>query len=177
VGNHGYVIHFNHANIIKYEDRPENFKELIIENCQKMIGENDTIIHLGDVIFSRKGELEDILKSIPGTKHLCKGNHDGESDDWYIRKGFATCRPFIIHEGILFSHKPMDLEKVDTDHSISQLKYNIHGHFHRKERDENDRTAGGYPFYSEKHLKLSIEEMDYSPIELKDFLTLKGITL
>lgn len=165
--------HFNHANIIKYEDRPHDFKSQIIKNWNKLVNPNDNVYHLGDVIFKNASELEIILASVPGIKHLCKGNHDNHNHAWYVRKGFATSQHYIIVDGILLSHHPMDIAAIEKE-TGEKIRFNIHGHFHRKTRDELDRTVTGYPFYSNKHVCLSIEEMDYMLIELNEFLKLKG---
>ena len=49
-----YVIsdtHFLHDNTIKYCNRPEDYNERIIENWRKVVSDEDTVIHLGDVRF------------------------------------------------------------------------------------------------------------------------------
>jgi calcineurin-like phosphoesterase family protein len=160
--------HYNHKNIVKYENRPENFKEIIIANCKSMIAPDDELYHLGDVIFSRKGEMFDINAQTPGIKYLTLGNHDGKAQ-WYKNKGFDVVARYLIVDDILFSHHPMDLKQFIG----MGIKYNIHGHFHKKTRKELDRTEKGYPFYSKLHFLLSIEEMDYKPILLDEFLKMK----
>ncbi len=174
-----YIItdsHFNHTNIIKYENRPENFKELIVNNWIDIVPADAEVYHLGDVIFKQASELGEILAKTPGTKHLCLGNHDREKPTWFINKGFSTAQRYIVitYEGykILLSHKPMDIAEIEKDHG--HIDFNIHGHFHSKTREELDRTSEGYPFYSERHINLSIEEMEYKPIEIVEFLKLKG---
>jgi len=168
-----HIIHWNHTNILKYENRPENFKDLIIENCKNMISSEDDIYHLGDVIFKQKAELKEILSIIPGTKHMCKGNHDHEKPIWYISKGFKTCQKYIIIDNILLSHHPLDIDLIENETGI-KIDFNIHGHFHRMTREDETRTKIGYPFYSDRHINLSIEEMEYKPILINEFLNLKG---
>ena len=55
--NNIYLIsdtHFNHKNIAKYCNRPENFNELIWENLGKL-KKGDLLIHLGgDICFFGK---------------------------------------------------------------------------------------------------------------------------
>lgn len=71
--------HFNDANMLKF--RPKNYEQLIIKRCRSLIAPQDTLIHLGDVIFSRPGELKTFLAQIPGkTKILVRGNHDKAND-------------------------------------------------------------------------------------------------
>lgn len=170
--------HFFHHNIItKFEFRPADFNKQIIKNWCDMVSAEDIVYHLGDVIFKRAGELEWILAKCPGEKHLMVGNHDRQKKTWFIDKGFKTAQKYVVinYEGykILLSHHPLDIAEIEKDHE--HIDFNIHGHFHKMNREEHDRTAVGYPFYSERHVCLSIEEMEYKPIEIIDFLKLKNL--
>lgn len=125
--------------------------------------------HLGDVIFKKQGTLGMILSELPGKKILCIGNHDNNARDWYVKKGFDSVYDYVITScGILLSHHPLDICEIEKTHSIP-IKFNIHGHFHNKVREELTRSASGYPFYSEKHLLLSIERENYKPVLLENF--------
>jgi len=137
-----------------------------------MVKPEDRIYHLGDVIFKKQGTLGLILKECPGDKILCKGNHDYNADGWYIRKGFSDVVEYYITNGILLSHLPLDIDEIEKE-TGEKIRYNIHGHFHRKNREEIDRGPAGYPFYSDKHLLIAIEEEDYKPILIEDFLKKK----
>ena len=103
--------HFNHAKIIKYEDRPADFKERIISNWRDMVGPYDLVIHLGDVIFNSKHELLGILESMPGVKILTMGNHDKRTGTatWFMRMGFNYVCKYHVIDDVLLSHKPLDL--------------------------------------------------------------------
>jgi len=156
--------HLHHFNILKYEDRPVGFEKLIYENIRERVMDGDVVINLGDVIFKRNGELIQIMQSLPGTHILTMGNHDRQKNKWYREHGFHwVCRTYE-YKDILFSHRPLDITHWPN------LKYNIHGHFHTKNRDDITRTEGAYPFYSENHLLLSLEELNYDVIKLKDFM-------
>lgn len=157
--------HFYHKMIIIYENRPENFNELIIKNCQEMISEDDIIIHLGDVIFSDQSKLKEILDQIPGYKILIRGNHDRQKEQWYKDKGFSEVYKTYSMGQILFSHEPVEISKYPG------MKYNVHGHFHSKLRTEESRHERGYTFYTKNHLLLSIELEDYKPVELTEFMS------
>lgn len=164
-------MHWNHDNIIKYENRPLDFNELIIKNWRELVLPNDIVYHLGDVIFKREGELKYILGQLPGRKILIQGNHDRNKSFWYIEKGFESVHKYYTtSNGILLSHKPLDIKEIEKSggHKIS---FNIHGHFHNKQREELSRSKAGYPFYSEKHKLLSIEIEDYKPVLLDEFLS------
>ena len=45
--------HFYHENIIKFENRPLDNVEQIIANWNKVVADEDLVIHLGDVIFGK----------------------------------------------------------------------------------------------------------------------------
>lgn len=156
--------HFNHKNIIEYENRPIDFKEKIISNVKDVVKPDDILLHLGDVIFSRASELTEIMGQMPGIKILVKGNHDIKKDLWYFNHGFDLIADTLLFKDIVFSHEPRDLNEYEN------YKYNIHGHFHRSLRTEASRTAAGYNYYSKFHAYLSIEEEDYKPILLDDFM-------
>ena len=154
--------HLYHKNIIEYENRPENYNELILENWRAMVGMNDMVLHLGDVIFRQAHMLNEILGSLPGLKILTMGNHDNRTGTmaWFEKRGFEhVCREYVIDD-IVFSHKPIDM-------TSRREKYNIHGHFHTK-----SHSAGTYPYYDDaRHIKLAIEEEEYKPVLLTDILS------
>lgn len=72
--------HFNHANIIKYSNRPfknvNEMRETMIANWNAKVKYNSTIYILGDVGF---GDLEPILKRLNGDKILIVGSHDKDA--------------------------------------------------------------------------------------------------
>ena len=91
--------HLNHANIIKYENRPKNYTELILKNHIKKIKPEDILINLGDVIFAKRKELKEFMDIIPAKKKiLVRGNHDeGNTDTFYYDNGFDfVCDSLII---------------------------------------------------------------------------------
>lgn len=105
-------------------DNPNTDK--IIENCKKTINDEDLLIYLGDLVdgeVERKGVLDKIINSIPGSKILVRGNNDLFPDDWYLTHGFKYVVPKFIWDNILFSHRPQDNDN----------KINIHGHVHCSE--------------------------------------------
>lgn len=155
--------HWNHENIIKYENRPDNHKDIAISNWKSLVKPKDRIIHLGDVIFHNRWELFEILESLPGYKILIYGNHDkrNSTKTWFRRAGFNEVHTSYTYKEFIFSHKPIDLAGYDPN-----IKYNIHGHFHTK-----IDSWKGYDFYDkQKHVLLSLEKEEYKPVELYDFM-------
>lgn len=118
------------------------------------IDDTDIFIHLGDLSdigSTNQEKLESIIKSIPGYKILCKGNHDTESDEFYKMIGFdEVCEICIIHH-VVFSHKPV---KVPLD------MINIHGHLHTEKM-----STLGY-----QHINAFDSNYSTHPILLEDLL-------
>lgn len=105
--------HFQHANIIKYCNRPfEDTKvmdETIIMNWNSVVKPTDIVWHLGDVMLGNRENLADVMSKLNGVKFLVKGNHDTRSNDFYRRAGFKEVydHPTIIKDFIVLSHEPL----------------------------------------------------------------------
>ena len=80
--------HFNHANIIRFCNRPfkdaEQMNEVMIANWNRVIGTDDTVFHLGDFCLGGAVEWTKILDRLNGKIYLILGNHDLKN----IRQGF-----------------------------------------------------------------------------------------
>jgi calcineurin-like phosphoesterase family protein len=76
--------HLGHRKMPMLCGRPEGFTDLVIQNCRKMIREDDLLIHLGDVAWEEV-QLQRFLQ-LPGRKILVRGNHDAKSTSYYLNK-------------------------------------------------------------------------------------------
>lgn len=147
--------HFNHAMLVEKGYRPADYQEQIIKNWQRLVVSYDTVIHLGDVIFARAGTLGEIMAILPGHKVLVRGNHDRESDGWYMRAGFAYVAQGILVGGVWLTHAP---QATLPDGAI----LNVHGHLHAG--THRSATVAD-------HCKLlALEEVGYTPIDLQEFV-------
>ncbi|MBQ7585571.1 MAG: metallophosphoesterase [Desulfovibrionaceae bacterium] len=72
--------HLGHVNIIKYCSRPFadilSMNEAIFDFWNQTVKPEDTVYHLGDVVFKEKEDLIKKIKKLPGKKFLIPGNHD-----------------------------------------------------------------------------------------------------
>ena len=72
--------HFNHANIIKYCNRPfkdtKEMDEMMIKNWNETVSNKDIVLHLGDFGLGKKEYIASIVKRLNGKKILIMGNHD-----------------------------------------------------------------------------------------------------
>lgn len=117
-------LHFDHKALIEKGCRPQNVDKLIIDNWNKAVKPNDTVIVLGDVTWSSNTHMDELT----GHKILVKGNHDHKSVSWYMNHGFDfACESLSMHlcnMNILFTHKP--ISSIGFGENI----LNIHGHLH-----------------------------------------------
>lgn len=149
-----YVItdtHLGHKNMVKLCQRPTNFTELILKNCQKKLTRDDILIHLGDIMWDPLPYAK--FMKLPCRKILIRGNHDKRSSEQYMRDGFSFVARTMTLElhgcTMLFSHAPQFGHTADI---------NIHGHLHALYRDDVFRL----------YWPLSLEHMGYRPIALND---------
>lgn len=151
--------HFDHANIIQYSNRPFADKyvmtEELIERWNSVVGENDTVFHLGDVFICGAQRAEEIASRLNGRKILIRGNHDKFSRGKYLRMGFDV-HDVYYYEGYLLTHKPFNEGALKTALNYGLLKGNICGHVHEK-IDHLDR---------EIYRVACVELFDYKPIDL-----------
>lgn len=139
----------------EYDDGRHKFKSItrlgqLADEYTSVIGTNDLFIHLGDLCDpsnTKPEKLKAIIQSIPGTKILCRGNHDTEPDEYYLAAGFDhVCEILVIHD-LVFSHKPVNV-------GVDQI--NIHGHLHTRKLSTLDgRYLNAYDVnYSDKPVLL-----------------------
>jgi calcineurin-like phosphoesterase family protein len=163
--------HFGHHNIIRFCNRPLNHEDIMITNWERKVGENDQILHLGDVAFGKPKEIyewAEVIKGLPGKKYLIKGNHD-HTRSMKIYKGiFEVVDPFVQDFSdikFFFSHYP--------DHPTSmEWDINVHGHIH------NNPLRGDFsPMVdlSKIYENVSIEVTNYAPIKMEKILMKWGV--
>jgi len=150
--------HFYHENIIKYCNRPfktvEEMNYKMILRWNKIVGKNDTVLHLGDFSFGNKKMVSDIRKKLNGEIFMVKGNHDKHGVKWYDDCGITLTKKPFTENNILFSHARKEVEKETI---------NIHGHWHNyKPLSENINNV--------KFYNVSVENLNYTPIRIGDLI-------
>ena len=118
--------------ILKYEGRPfSNGAEMdraMVENWNRVVGEEDTVYHLGDVAVGRsEQELSALLKELKGRKILVMGNHDRSFDvRHWMELGFAEVYPLpvLFEDFYILSHEPL---YVNTASPYANLFGHVHG--------------------------------------------------
>jgi len=121
--------HFNHWKLGRSKGSTESY----IKTHNEIVRETDTVIHLGDVIFSKASELTEINSRLNGSKILVRGNHDKRTNAWYRNHGFVGCFNRLEIGKFVFTHKPLFW--------VMWGKINYHGHLHTPSKSH--RTGGG----------------------------------
>lgn len=118
--------HFSHETIILFErkefDKLSDHDKTVLDSLSVLTNE-DTIWFLGDMGWPNDFISEKIRK-MGCRKYMIKGNHDTDSNDYYVEKyGLTDCydHPVWLSDRVVLSHYPIPVE----DGII-----NIHGHLH-----------------------------------------------
>ena len=151
--------HFNHHNIIEYDQRPfkdvEEMNECLINNWNETVGETDIVYFLGDFGFGRPEEMKKIMQKLNGNICIVIGNHE-VSMSKLTEIGFKAIANEITlnYKGIIcvMSHEPIYAYKGEPG------LLNFHGHTHSK--DQFDKNL----------INVSCSAWDYKPIEINDLI-------
>jgi calcineurin-like phosphoesterase family protein len=168
--------HFNHHNIIKYCQRPYQWigemNEALINNWNKVVGENDEIYHLGDFGFGQ--QLQEIFDRLNGRKFLVthkKATHDSQNVfhlDWeYVHYG-GHLLPLGGRPSIWLDH-----------HAHRSWPQSFHGSWHLFGHTHNRLPPYGRSFDvgvdGHNYYPWSYEEVEHKIKELEKDMEKKGI--
>jgi calcineurin-like phosphoesterase family protein len=78
-------LHLNHANIIKFCNRPwntvEEMNEGLINNWNEIVNDDDTVYCLGDMVWKKLRDYLEMIPKLKGHKILIRGNHDPKDNE------------------------------------------------------------------------------------------------
>lgn len=150
--------HFDHANIIRYCNRPfrnvQEMNETIVRNWNETVKDRDTLYFLGDWTFGRRHKPAKYwVRKLKGHIISIRGAHDWREkgirfEDFKVLQ-YHGCSFLLIH----------DPNQAGDWHS-----WIIHGHKH-------NNNMSKYPFINgeRKTINVGVELTNYRPISL-DFL-------
>jgi calcineurin-like phosphoesterase family protein len=147
--------HFNHANILRYANRPfdsvKEMNETIIKNHNKVVKRGDVVIHAGDFCFGNNKTAQEFIKRLKGHHIFLEGNHDG----WMKSPKIQMWTKEFKKEGcfIVVSHYAM--RTWENSHYNS---WNLHGHSH------------GRLMPIGKQMDVGVDNTNFSPISLEDVI-------
>lgn len=143
--------HFQHANIIKYQNRPftdvVNMDIGLIENWNRVVGPSDEVWHLGDFCWGNFRNADALLECLNGRIHLIWGNHDAENVRKFHR--WASSSPYreinIQGTHITLCHYAMRVWNHSNHGSL-----HFYGHSHGRLQGDRQSVDVGvdYPAWS-----------------------------
>ncbi len=169
-------LHFGHANIIRYSDRPfvdiEAMHEALIARWNESVQPYDDVWVLGDFALGRPNETLPIVALLNGCKVLVPGNHDrcwdgheARAKGWverYLDAGFAEVRQGAIklkigREQVRACHFPYRGDSNDHDRYVDRRpvdrgEWLLHGHVHERWRQRG------------RMVNVGVDAWAYSPV-------------
>ena len=152
-------LHLGHKNIYKFRtdfESEEHHFEVIKENCHKVVTKRDKVYFLGDIAFTQE-RLEDVGTWTAERKVLILGNHCRDSISMEeICKHFDEVYSLKKYKEFWLSHAPIHPAEL-------RGKYNLHGHTHYANVDDN------------RYFNCCLENTDWMPIDLNTVRKRLGI--
>lgn len=159
--------HFNHANIIKFCNRPfkdvEQMNDVMIANWNSVIGKDDKVFHLGDFCLGGAAEWTKILDRLNGKIYLIMGNHDLKN----IRQGFISrfehvamqMRIEIGKKRIYLCHYPF----LCFEGSYKDDVWQLFGHVHTR-RSNSGIDAGRLQYLYPTQYDVGVDNNNFTPV-------------
>lgn len=166
-------LHFGHrfvAGLRGFEGTEEHDAHLADEWASR-VGKNDQVWVLGDLAASSPTAALDLIRSLPGTKHLIAGNHDGchpmhrDSHKWQPKylTAFASVQAFarrrIDGTEVLLSHFPYAKDRHEARYMQYRLRdegaWLLHGHTH----DADQRAEG-------REIHVGVDAWGFAPVPI-----------
>lgn len=157
--------HYFHDNIIKYCGRPfscsQDMNEEMVGRWNSVVLPDDVGIFVGDIsagLRKRTDELKKIIQRLNGTKILIRGNHDHQTDSWYVESGFIGVYGHLNLGGVLLCHYPEGsfLERGVDRSQLGAYTHIVHGHVH-----------ANLPNH-ERHFNVAVDRHDFMPVLYTD---------
>ena len=122
--------HYNHANIIKYSERPfkdvQEMNAALDSNHQNTVRPTDCTIHIGDFLFGTAEQLIRKMAYLHGTHYLMNGSHDRALEE-LEEQGI----PEELNEKIIILPQVFEFQyagKKITLHHYAQLRWRASHH-------------------------------------------------
>ena len=161
--------HFNHANIIRFCNRPfkdvTQMNETLIANWNNVVGEDDTVFHLGDFCLGGAAEWTQVLNRLNGKIYLIMGNHDLKN----IRQGFIQRFEHVTMQ----MHIEIGKKKIYLCHypflcfeGGYKEVWQLFGHVHtRKNNTGND--AGRLQYLYPTQYDVGVDNNGFAPVSFE----------
>jgi len=133
----------------------EEMDETMIQRHNAVVGPNDVVYFLGDVVIDKKSLHH--IKRLNGSKRLIRGNHDIFDDKMYYNVGFTKIVAYrVFVDEFVFSHIPLHPDCISA-----RFVVNVHGHLHANEIMQGDAPDPRY-------MCVCVEHTDFAPIPFEE---------
>lgn len=131
--------HFGHSKIIDYCKRPfssiEEHDKVLIQNWNNVVGQDDTVFHLGDFAYGNSQFISNIIKQLNGNIILIKGNHDLRNMNPTLYNMFSDVvyqvRILIDKQTVYLNHFPfLCFDHGDINLYKDNYSVQLFGHVH-----------------------------------------------
>lgn len=154
--------HFDHANIIRYSNRPfadvDEMNEALIANWNACVKPGDVVYHLGDFALARKvssDRVRRLRERLHGSIHLVVGNHDSaatvNADCWTWVGDYKRIK--IAGQRIVLLHYAMRVW-----HGQHRGAWHLYGHSHGNLPDDPES----------KSFDVGVDACDYRPVHFDE---------
>ncbi len=130
-------LHFSHKNIHRFcpatrpDSDPAVMDEKMIQRWNEQVKPEDTVWILGDVFFCQESRAIQIMRRLPGHKHLVYGNHDQVIRESHrLQSMFESVQEYKeinMPERVCLFHYP-----IYEWNKIHHGSYHFHGHIHER---------------------------------------------
>lgn len=147
----------------------EEMNDALVNNCNKLVKEDDRLFILGDVVINKK-HIHNMERINCRRRILVGGNHDVHYD--LLAPHFTKILGAVEHRGAILTHIPVHTAQ------LKRYKFNIHGHLHQH-RVQHTVQEWGYPRFGDedgewiyreeddpKYFNVSVEQLNFTPILL-----------
>ena len=177
--------HFGHRNVVKFCNRPyadeKEMGKALIENWNKVVGENDIIITMGDFFwFNDSHSIKKVVNQLNGTIYMVLGNHDK-------KESFRRCDPekLIIVDGVthIFLRCEDENRWYEKTFEIVCCHYplmtwshrdrgaiNLFGHIHSGWMRSCDDYDQMLPLWRGQQLDVGVDNQNFTPVVFEDVL-------
>lgn len=170
-------LHFNHAGIIRYCDRPfagvEEMNEALISRWNEVVRPEDTVYVVGDLAFGHPKKIASQVARLKGRKHLIEGNHDRANRipdrmKAELFQSVAMKMEICIQDADAWQGR----RRITLDH-YAQVTwrerahggYCLHGHSHGNFQNEVHCPSCGTQIHGDcLRLDVGVDVHDYRPI-------------
>lgn len=134
----------------------DEMNDALINNCNKLVKEDDRLFILGDVVINKK-HIHLMERINCQRRILVGGNHDVHYD--LLAPHFSKILGAVEHRGAILTHIPVHTSQ------LQRYKFNIHGHLHQNRVKYSGPYCGEAPD-DERYFNVSVEQLNFTPILL-----------